>query len=205
MTAGHLESAMGAKSRRRLDPQARRAEILDAAERLLRMRGEAVRVEDVVREAGAAKGTFYLYFPAWEDLLEALRARLVTRFHAGFSIPSEADGPLDWPGLMGRLIEAFVDFHHGMERLHEVIFHGDFARNRPLPAEDSPAAYLAAAIRAGQEAGAFGEVDPEPTARLVFAAMHEASDAIAAGAHRARELSALRTLMARALAFAPSP
>ena len=64
---------MGKPVRRRLSPEARKLEIIEAAERLLQARGEHVRVEDVVREAGVAKGTFFLYFPTWDDLLEAIR------------------------------------------------------------------------------------------------------------------------------------
>ena len=62
---------MGKPLRRRLKPEARKLEIVEAAERLLQAGGGArVRVEDVVREAGVAKGTFFLYFPTLDDLLE---------------------------------------------------------------------------------------------------------------------------------------
>jgi hypothetical protein len=43
-------------------------------------------------------------------------------------------------------------------------------------------------------------VNPEPTARLLFAVIHEAADAIAGGDDREAMLSALRQLMRRALA-----
>jgi AcrR family transcriptional regulator len=56
---------MGSIARRRLNLEVRRQQIIEAAERLLKQNGPDVRVEDVEREAAAAKGTFYLYFPTW--------------------------------------------------------------------------------------------------------------------------------------------
>ena len=69
------------RPRRRLQPDERREELLKAAESLLR-RGGTVRVEDVVAEARAAKGTFYVYFATWDDLLMAVRARIFAAFQA---------------------------------------------------------------------------------------------------------------------------
>lgn len=59
-------------------PEVRRAELLDTAEALFRRHGYAsTAVEDIVREAKVAKGTFYHYFRTKEDLLEALARRMV--------------------------------------------------------------------------------------------------------------------------------
>src|SRR5437879_12308364 len=82
--------------RRRLQPEARKLEIIEAAERLLQAHGSRVRVEDVVREAGVAKGTFFLYFPSWDDLLETVRDRLVAAFDTAYPLPAEVAGPVDW-------------------------------------------------------------------------------------------------------------
>src|SRR5437879_13352047 len=95
--------------RRRLQPEARKLEIIEAAERLLQAHGFRVRVEDVVREAGVAKGAFFLDFPTWEDLLETVRQRLVSEFDAAYPLPSEVDGPVDWPSLVGWQAGAFLD------------------------------------------------------------------------------------------------
>ncbi|HEX2560929.1 helix-turn-helix domain-containing protein [Phenylobacterium sp.] len=184
--------------RRRLSPQVRKLEIVEAAERLLQAHGSRVRVEDVVREAGVAKGTFFLYFPSWDDLLETVRDRLVSEFDAAYPLPTEADGPIDWPALVEWQAGAFVDFTLSRRGLGEAVFHSDFAERRPLA--DHGIVRLAAVIRAGQEAEAFGRVDPEPTARLLFAAIHEAADAVAAGADRDAMIAALNTLLRRTLA-----
>jgi AcrR family transcriptional regulator len=187
--------------RRRLSPEARKLEIIEAAERLLQAHGAAVRVEDVVREAGVAKGTFFLYLPSWDDLLETIRDRLVAEFDAAYPLPTEVDGPVDWPAVVDWQAGAFLDFAAARQGIGQALFHSDFAERRPLA--DNGIARLAAVIRAGQEARAFGPVDPEPTARLMFAAIDEAARALAGGADRGAVMAALSTLLRRALAPEP--
>jgi len=58
--------------RRRRDASANRERILRAADTLLRERGEAVRMEDVVAAAGVGKGTLYRNYPNRAALAEAL-------------------------------------------------------------------------------------------------------------------------------------
>jgi AcrR family transcriptional regulator len=189
---------MGKPPRRRLHPDARKREIVEAAERLLQAEGARVRVEDVVREAGVAKGTFFLYFPTWDDLLETVRDRLVSEFNAAYPRPGEIDGPVDWPRLVDDQASAFIDFTLSRRGIGEVLFHSDFAERRPLA--DNGITRLAGVIRAGQAAGAFGPVDAAPTARLIFAAIDEAADAVAGGADRVAILAALQSLLRRTLA-----
>lgn len=184
--------------RRRLQPEARKAEIIEAAERLLQVHGSRVRVEDVVREAGVAKGTFFLYFPTWDDLLETVRHRFMVAFDAIYPLPTEVDGPVDWFAVMDSLAAAFIDFASSRQAIGQALFHSDFAERRPLA--NNAIVRLGAIIRAGQEAGAFGPVAPEPTARLLFAAIDEAPRAVARGEDRAAILAALQTLLRRTLA-----
>ncbi|WP_449066029.1 TetR/AcrR family transcriptional regulator [Planomonospora algeriensis] len=71
------------RTRRRLSPNERRTELIDAAIRVLREQGEpANRAAAVTAEAGTAKGTFYVYFPSWEDLLVAVHDRLMDDYSA---------------------------------------------------------------------------------------------------------------------------
>jgi AcrR family transcriptional regulator len=54
-------------------PEERRAEIVEAAERLFREVGYAkCSVEMIIREIGVAKGTFYYYFKSKPDILQAI-------------------------------------------------------------------------------------------------------------------------------------
>ncbi|MGD9609842.1 MAG: TetR/AcrR family transcriptional regulator [Desulfovibrionaceae bacterium] len=57
-------------------PEQRRQELMDAAEALFAAHGiDATSVNDIIRQAGVAKGTFYWYFKSKEALLDALVAR----------------------------------------------------------------------------------------------------------------------------------
>src|SRR3954466_10165763 len=117
---------MDSPVRRRLTPAARKLEIVEAAERLLQAQGSRVRVEDVAREAGVAKGTFFLYFPSWDDLLEGIRERLIAAFDQAHPLPGEAHGPIDWPALLERQADAFIDFTLARRGFGAAIFHSDF-------------------------------------------------------------------------------
>jgi AcrR family transcriptional regulator len=187
-------------ARRRLRPEARRREILDTAKRLLKARGPDVRVEDVTREAGAAKGTFYLYFPSWDDLLDVIRAELFAEFDKVHPLPSRPEEASDWPNALDSLAVEFVAATLEMSGLHDAIFHSDFARRRPMAPDFHPVGRLVAFIRAGQKAGALADVDVEPTARLLFAVIHETVDAVAEGGDRGRSLTAMRRVLRRVLA-----
>jgi len=189
---------MNSPLRRRLHPEARKLEIVEAAERLLQAHGSRVRVEDVVREAGVAMDAFFLYFPTWDDLLETVRDRLVSEFDAAYPLPNEVERPVEWPELVDWQAGVFIDFTLSRRGIGEAVFHSGFAERRPLA--EHAILRLCAVIRAGQEAEAFGPVDPEPTARLIFAAIDEAADAVAGGADRAAMLAALRRLLRSTLA-----
>lgn len=189
---------MGKPVRRRLHPEARRLEIVEAAERLLQAHGSRVRVEDVAREAGVAKGTFFLYFPTWDDLLATVRERLIAELDAAYPLPTEVDRPVDWPSVVSGLAAAYIDFASARQGIGQALFHSDFAERQT--SADNAVTRLSAIIRAGQEAEAFGPVDPEPTALLLFAGLDEAARAVAAGADRDGMVAALQTLIRRALA-----
>ena len=194
---------MPTPKRRRLEPHARRQEIIEAAERLLIERGADVRVEDVVRGAGAAKGTFYLYFPTWDDLLDTIRQRIFEAFDRAHPMPDTANVAVDWSVLLEELAVAFVDATVDLGGMHDAIFHSDFAQRRAISAADHPVNRLTGLIRAGQRAETFAAVDPEPTARLLFAVIHETADAVAEGQDRQRALAAMRRMLRQSLGAKP--
>jgi len=58
------------------DYNERRNEILDTAERLFQVKGyEKCTVNDILKEVGIAKGTFYYYFKSKEEVLDAIVSR----------------------------------------------------------------------------------------------------------------------------------
>jgi AcrR family transcriptional regulator len=180
----------------------RRLEILDAAEKLLRIHGPAVRVDDIMTEAQAAKGTFFTYFATWDDMLEAVRERTSIKLEAAVADLFEHSALTNWKDVLPRLAATFIDFVIEMGGLHQVLFHSAFTQTRPMPQERKPAARIASILRAGLKAGAYAPVDPDPTAGLIFSAIHETANAIIAGADRERSLAALDLLLHRIL-FTP--
>ncbi len=53
-----------------------RRSIVEAAERLVLEKGlDAINIEDITREAGVSKGSFYTYFPSKEDVLDEITYR----------------------------------------------------------------------------------------------------------------------------------
>ncbi|SDE20174.1 transcriptional regulator, TetR family [Paenibacillus sp. UNCCL117] len=62
------------------EPEERRNEILDAAERLFQAKGyERATIQDILQEVGIAKGTFYYYFKSKEEVLDAIVDRYVEK------------------------------------------------------------------------------------------------------------------------------
>ena len=94
--------------------KARQDQILDAAKRVFARKGfHAANVSDIVKEAGIARGTFYLYFTSkrgvFEALLDAFFPMLVAKVHA-----VEPDQPLQeiWSQLRENtegILKVFLD------------------------------------------------------------------------------------------------
>ena len=60
------------------DPEERKAEILDTAERLFTTKGyNQTTIIDILSEIGIAKGTFYYYFKSKEEVMDAIIMRIV--------------------------------------------------------------------------------------------------------------------------------
>lgn len=60
------------------DPDERRLELIDAAERLFNQKGfESTAVSDIVKSIGVAQGTFYYYFKSKDDIFNAIVERFM--------------------------------------------------------------------------------------------------------------------------------
>lgn len=72
------------KKRVRKDPETRRGELIDAAQKVFADKGfERTAVSDIVKQAGVAQGTFYLYFKTKHDVVNALVDRMIEQVVAG--------------------------------------------------------------------------------------------------------------------------
>lgn len=183
------------RSRRRLSPEARRGELIDAAIRLLES-GKPVTnwVQAVTAEADAAKGTFYVYFSSWEDMLVAVRDRVLSDYIDRFRRLAETTEPVDWWEAIDAECVRAIDLIGRPGGLHDAVFHG------MSPTTDDGremAEAIAAALRRGMDEGVFRSLDAHMVAMTLFAVVHAAGDAIAAGESREQWLEAVRDLTRR--------
>ena len=187
------------QGRRRLAPEDRRAELVDAAVAVLRAGvDEGNWVAEVTRAAGAAKGTFYLYFASWEEMLAVVRERLIDECDAPIWAALAAGDGVDWWAVLEDQCRRFVDLASEFGRHHALIFHGVLPHD-PKGLPRSAPSLLAAAIERGIAEGCFASVDVEVASQLLFAVVHAAADAVVDGGERERWVSACTALARRYL------
>ena len=115
------KDASGKAVRTRKPPEQRRKDLVDAARRTFGEKGfKATTVSEIVKEAGVAQGTFYLYFDSKEEILKAvgesvagailnvIRVRVDDpTLSAPEKIRAIFDLPWDVPGVEERLVSEF--------------------------------------------------------------------------------------------------
>jgi AcrR family transcriptional regulator len=184
----------------------RRAELLSAAVDMLRRDAAAsVRVEDITRSAGTAKGNFYRYFSSVDDLLVAVRDHVLDQYIAAASERRARDTDPDWWQVIEDETRRFLDYQRDLGALHDVLFHSAATATTPIAPERSAGRLVAELIRSGKEHGAFVVDDAETLGELLFHTVHGAADAIRDGASRARVERAVLELLRRALGLERSP
>ena len=69
------------------DPDERRLEIINAAEKLFNEKGfENTAVSDIVKSIGVAQGTFYYYFKSKDDVFNAIAEEFINEFMESFAL-----------------------------------------------------------------------------------------------------------------------
>jgi AcrR family transcriptional regulator len=189
--------------RRRLTPDARRVELLEAAIDVIRDRGPGnTRVEDITNAAGAAKGTFYLYFPSWDDLLIAVCAHILETYKSDIQSRFEAARNGWWDAFEYECVH-FIDYTLELGGLHEAIFHGPIAVY-PIDPDLSADALIAGMLEEGIASGACRPVDIAAASRFIFSVLHSAADDIVESGERERTLDTMFDLLRRWLRI-PNP
>jgi AcrR family transcriptional regulator len=174
----------GRSSRR----EVRRKELVEAAVAVFTAKGvAAASVDDIVRSAGVAKGTFYLYFATKDDAVNAVASAMVEgvaeRALAVATDPTRS--PVERLLAFGAGIGEVGDASHERELIE--VFHrpenrvlhdriGDQALVRLAPV-------VAAIIADGIGAGQFRHQDPDHAAAYVmacFGSLHEVVTAVEA-------------------------
>jgi len=159
-------------SPRTTDRAARRAGLVSAAARVFAERGvNDTSVSDIVRMAGVAQGTFYLYFESKDDVILAVAEDVAEQMMTGFAQAVQAPGtPVErLRALVGGFAdrsqdESVADVAAFIHRPENVSLHDRFAEQfvpRLLPVVEG-------LIRDGIADGSFDVPDPRAAAWFIL-------------------------------------
>lgn len=157
--------------------EVRREELMDAAQALFLAKGfDAASVDQIVKAADVAKGTFYFHFKTKEAVLQALRTRFIESFHICLEDAINAKAPDEWVGRLDAWIGAGVNGYLDQFELHDLVFHEFRPSNRRRERDNPIVAHLASLIVSGKKAGAWKVRDARLTAVMLSNAIHGAVD-----------------------------
>lgn len=157
--------------------EVRREELMDAAQSLFLAKGvAAASVDEIVRDADVAKGTFYLHFKSKDDVLAALQQRFIGRFLESLDKAVAALPPDDHAGRLLAWSTSAVNGYLDRYKLHDLVFQSILPSDRRMRRGNRAIAHLQALLEAGATAGTWSLVNPRLTAAMLFHAMHGAVD-----------------------------
>lgn len=168
------------------DPEVRRNEILDAAERLVATKGyEQMAIQDIINELQIAKGTVYHYFPSKEALLEAIIERMGKQIEQRV-IPI-VQNPT--PGALDKLLRYFAtidDWKLANQPLMLEFMRIWYADENAIVRRKLYRAsikrftfWISQIIQQGVEEGVFTTTYPDQAARMIISLRNDLGDAIA--------------------------
>lgn len=157
--------------------EVRREELMDAAQKLFLKKGFlATSVDEIVRDADVAKGTFYLHFKSKDDVMAALQARFIGLFLEGVDAAVETLPPDDHAGRLIAWSTSAVNGYLDNYRLHDLVFRDFRPSNRRMKRANRAIASLQLLLETGTRAGVWFLRNPRVTAAMLFNAMHGAVD-----------------------------
>lgn len=168
----------------------RYAEFLEVAQALFYSKGyERTSVKEIIDAVGVAKGTFYHYFDAKVDLLEALVEQLVEQLLAQVLEelePTLADDTVSGAQKLEQIFRQFGDWKvENPQFVREAVrvYYQDenvLLRDKMMAAStERMTPVFADVIRQGVQEGSFDVAYPEETARLVFMLNQSLSETVA--------------------------
>jgi AcrR family transcriptional regulator len=158
-------------------PQQRRAELMDAAQRLFLRQGVGpTTIDQITAGADVAKGTFYLHFSSKEDLLSALGEQFAEQHLSRLKTALAAVPEADWTGKLATWAQACVTFYLDSIELHDMLFHESRAPTREGLVDNVIIDHLTVLLTAGAAAGAWSTDAPRFTAIFLFSGMHGVVD-----------------------------
>lgn len=194
-----------AKERITKDPEERKLELIDAAERLFMERGyEATAVSDIVQEVGVAQGTFYYYFPSKEEILEAIIEKDMAALEDDARMIMQ-DHELDPAAKINAMVNSIIGISSSrkeiMDYLHKesnAVMHEKMERHlieRLVP-------LMAEVVSDGAQEGRFDVEHPTETVEFLLASMvyfFHHPEIFADPARSKKMRSTLETILGRAL------
>jgi len=155
--------------------EARRRQILDAAEKVFSTRGmEKTRMDDIVQESGLSKGALYWYFKSKDAIIRAVLDRVF------ISEMRDAEALIHAQGSSSERLKTFVAFavreYKRFENLLPLAFEFVALAARSKAIREAIVVYfenytsiLVTIIQQGIDRGEFQPCDPEATAITVIA------------------------------------
>ena len=165
------------RARRTESEPVRRAQLLRAARKVFRAKGyDRASVAEIVREAGVAQGTFYLYFPSKKDAAVSLRDGLMETMAQ--AIATAVASRTSFEDRLESLIAAGFKVARKTTDLFKLTFIGADETHPELHSESPEHASLLRVItdlfRDAVDAGEMEGMDPEIAARLALGLLQHA-------------------------------
>jgi AcrR family transcriptional regulator len=154
------------------DPEERKCELIEAAERLFVSKGyKETAISDIVRAVKVSQGAFYYYFQSKEDVLVAVLKKNMLLMEHDVSIIAKRDD-LDEAEKLNLIFNRFIDVAVSGKQIFAYIHQHKSATLHQKLMADSPfarvAPMVAEVIARGKENGRFQAEYPLETATLLF-------------------------------------
>ncbi|WP_193015354.1 MULTISPECIES: TetR/AcrR family transcriptional regulator [Gammaproteobacteria] len=156
--------------------EVRLEELMNAAETLFLDKGfDATTVSDIVKKAGVAKGTYYHYFSAKTDVLDALRTRYMDWYLSKIENAMSACSQQDYREKLKQWCEISVIAYVEKQKLHDMLFHQVFHQSNNIH-ENRALQQIQSLLIAGTENKTWQVTQLELTSTLIYHGMHAAVD-----------------------------
>ena len=165
------------RARRTESEPVRRAQLLRAARKVFRAKGyDGASVSEIVREAGVAQGTFYLYFPSKKDAAVSLREGLMETMAQ--AVATAVESRTSFEDRLESLIAASFKVARKNADLFRLAFIGADETHSEMHSESPEHASVLRAItdlfRDAVDAGEMEGMDTEIAARLALGLLQHA-------------------------------
>ncbi len=156
------------------DPEERRQELINTAERLFMEKGyEQTAIADIVREVQVAHGTFYYYFPSKEDILEAVIEKNIAELESHVrEIMQRPD--LAPASKLNAMVNSIIGINVARRKIMDylgeesnAVMHEKMERRTV----DRLVPLLSAVVAAGSEEGGFAVQNPRETSEFLLASL----------------------------------